>query len=291
VKAARQPGTLKAAYLYHILKENPLLIEFLSQYGLFLLKWITAIALLLFFFGTLIKLMGEAKAEKSKEILEILKINDEIDETQDLLQEELLPKKEFKRYLKKRKKAQKIRDERDIENLFVIRFEGDLEASDMPSFRECITAVLLIATPADEVLVVLESAGGYVQNYGLAASQLQRIKNKNIPLTAAVDLVAASGGYMMAAVANKIIAAPFAIVGSIGVLAELPNFHRILKQYKIDIEHHTAGQYKTTLSTLAENTDEGRKKFQEELEETHTLFKSHILEHRPAVNIDEIATG
>jgi len=193
------------------------LLEFLSQYGLFLLKWVTAVALLLFLFGSFFKLLAEAKAEKNKETLEITHINEDIEETQDLLQEEFLSKKELKHYRKEKKKAQKERDSKDLNKLYVIRFEGDLEASEIPSFRECITAVLLVAKPADEVLVVLESAGGYVQNYGLAASQLQRIKNKGIPLTAAVDLVAASGGYMMAAVADKIIAAPFAIVGSIGI--------------------------------------------------------------------------
>jgi serine protease SohB len=168
---------------------------------------------------------------------------------------------------------------------------GDVEASEVHPLREAITAVLTIATPSDEVLIILESGGGYVHNYGLGASQLQRIRNRNIPLTVSVDLVAASGGYLMAVVANKIVAAPFAILGSIGVLAQLPNFNRLLEKYDVDIEQHTAGEYKTTLTMLGKNTEKDRKKFQEELEDTHILFKQFVSEHRPVLDIQKIATG
>jgi len=143
----------------------------------------------------------------------------------------------------------------------------------------------------DEVLVNVESGGGVVHGYGLAASQLQRIKDKNIKLTISIDKVAASGGYMMACVADKIISAPFAIVGSIGVVAQMPNFSKVLKKNDIDFEMHTSGEFKRTLTMFGENTDEGRNKFKNELQEVHDMFKDFVLEHRPDLDIAKVATG
>lgn len=175
--------------------------------------------------------------------------------------------------------------------LFVINFDGDVEASAVENLREEITAIVSAAAPEDQVLVRLESPGGMVHSYGLAASQLSRIKAANLKLIIAVDQVAASGGYMMACVADEIIAAPFAIVGSIGVVAELPNFHRLLKHNKVDYEQHTAGEYKRTLTMFSENTETARSKFKQELEETHDLFKQFITDNRPGLAVDKVATG
>ena len=173
----------------------------------------------------------------------------------------------------------------------MLGFKGDIKASDVSSLREEISALLTFATDNDEIVVLLESAGGTVHGYGLAASQLKRVRDKKIKLTVAVDKVAASGGYMMACVADKIIAAPFAIIGSIGVLTQIPNFHRLLKKHNVDFEQITAGQYKRTLTLFGENTDQDREKVQEELEETHQLFKNFIKENRGDVDIEKIATG
>ncbi len=175
--------------------------------------------------------------------------------------------------------------------LFVINFDGDVEASAVANLREEITAIISAADGKDSVLVRLESPGGMVHSYGLAASQLSRIKAANLKLVIAVDEVAASGGYMMACVADQIIAAPFAVVGSIGVVAELPNFHRLLKHNKVDYEQHTAGEYKRTLTMFSENTDSARVKFKKELEETHDLFKQFIIDNRGSLDIDKVATG
>ncbi|MBV1910772.1 MAG: protease SohB [Kangiellaceae bacterium] len=175
--------------------------------------------------------------------------------------------------------------------LFVINFDGDVEASAVENLREEITAIVSAASSEDRVLVKLESPGGMVHAYGLASSQLTRIKAANLSLTIAVDQVAASGGYMMACVADHIIAAPFAIVGSIGVVAEIPNFHRLLKHNKVDYEQHTAGEFKRTLTMFSENTDTARAKFKQELEETHDLFKQFIIDNRPSLDIDKVATG
>jgi serine protease SohB len=174
---------------------------------------------------------------------------------------------------------------------FVIYFEGDTAASGVDFLSLEISAVLTMAGPSDEVVVCLESPGGMVHSYGLAASQMMRIRNKGIPLTAAVDRVAASGGYLMAAVANKILAAPFAVIGSIGVVAQIPNVHRLLKKNDVDVEVLTAGKYKRTLTMLGENTEEGREKFREELEDVHNLFQEFVAENRPELNIEAVATG
>ncbi|MEQ8517396.1 MAG: protease SohB, partial [Chromatocurvus sp.] len=175
--------------------------------------------------------------------------------------------------------------------LFVLDFDGDIQASATDNLREEISAIVPQLKEGDEVLLRLESPGGVVHGYGLAASQLRRIRDAGAPLTVCVDKVAASGGYMMACVADRIIAAPFAVIGSIGVLAQLPNFHRLLKKNDIDFELLTAGEYKRTLTLFGENTDKGREKFVEELEDTHALFKHFVKENRPALDVDRVATG
>jgi serine protease SohB len=173
----------------------------------------------------------------------------------------------------------------------VIEFKGDMKASQVASLREEVSAILAMERKPDQVVLKLTSPGGLVHTYGLASSQLSRLRDANIPLCACVDTVAASGGYMMAVCADRIISAPFAVLGSIGVVAQIPNIHRFLKNRDVDIELHTAGTNKRTLTLLGENTPEGRKKFKEDLEQTHTLFKSWIAERRPELDLDAVADG
>lgn len=175
--------------------------------------------------------------------------------------------------------------------VFVLDFNGDIRASEVDLLREEISAVLAFASPSDEVVLRLDSAGGMVHSYGLAASQLERIKSAKIKLTICVDEVAASGGYMMACLADKLIAAPFSILGSIGVVAQLPNFHRVLKKHGVDYETFTAGEYKRTVTMFGENTEKGKEKFIEEIQDTHLLFKEFVAQARPNVDIDKVATG
>ncbi len=182
-------------------------------------------------------------------------------------------------------------DDSSRRRVFFIRFEGDVKASAVDKLRTEVNAILTLATPEDEVVVAVESPGGMVHSYGLAASQLTRFRAKDIPLTVVVDKVAASGGYLMAAVANKILAAPFALVGSIGVVAQVPNVHRLLKKNDVDVDVLTAGKHKRTLTMLGENTEEGRQKFQEELEDVHALFQEFVGGYRPALDMDTVATG
>ncbi|OCG02237.1 protease SohB [Gilliamella sp. wkB112] len=231
--------------------------------------------------------------------------------TKDLKKQKKLEKKQAKIVAKQKKKVEK-NNQQSVEQsntaepatpvaeetpdkakakLFVLSFNGSMDAHEVEELRQEITAVLAIIKPEDEVVVKLESPGGVVHGYGLAASQLLRFRTRNIPFTAVVDKVAASGGYMMACTANKIVAAPFAIVGSIGVVAQIPNFNRLLKKHDVDIELQTAGAYKRTLTMFGENTDEGRQKFKQELEETHLLFKDFVKEYRPNVDIEQVATG
>ncbi len=245
------------------------------------------------FVGAAIK---QKQSKKGELVVECL--SDEFEDEIDSLKKSLLDKDQLKEYEKEQKqKAKKDKKEKkdkateDKPKLFVLEFDGDVEASATESLREEITAIISIAKPGDEVLVKLESPGGLVHGYGLAASQLARLKNKDIKVTAAVDKVAASGGYMMACVADKIVAAPFAIIGSIGVVAQLPNINKLLKKHDVEIEQHTAGEFKRTLTVLGENTDKAREKFQEELEETHVLFKEFVSTNREGLDIDKVATG
>ncbi|WP_413584368.1 protease SohB [Bdellovibrio sp. HCB274] len=200
-------------------------------------------------------------------------------------------RKELKKKLKEERKAHDSKAQGHEKKIFVVDFEGDVKASAVENLREEITAVLTIATPQDEVVVRVESPGGVVHGYGLAASQLLRVREKNIPLTVCVDKVAASGGYLMSVTANKILCAPFAIVGSIGVVAQIPNLHRALKKHDVDFKEYTAGEYKRTVSLLGEITPKGEEKFKQQLEDTHVLFKGFVSKFRPNLNLEEVATG
>lgn len=268
------------------------MLEFFIQYLLFFLKTITLVAGILVVLITLFALIAKQRRSQEDDELEINCLNDKFDNMQAALQETVLSKDEFKKWLKLKKKEDKEKEKNSLnKRLYVIDFDGDIRASAVDELREMITAILTQATPSDEVLIKIDSGGGMVHTYGLAASQLERLKAKKIPLTVSIDKVAASGGYLMACVANQIIAAPFSIIGSIGVIGQLPNFHRLLEKNNIDYEQHTAGEYKRTLTMFGKNTNAAREKFQEELEETHTLFKNFVSNNRPVVNIEQVATG
>lgn len=270
---------------------------FIAEYGLFLAKTITLVlAVIAIVVGIII--FASRGREIGRERLEIKKLNEKYDDMADIINACTLDKDQLKKSHKADKKQKKEQAKKlksgDIEarkRIYVLNFDGDIKASPLSSLREEISAILTVAKPEDEVFLNLQSGGGLVHAYGLAASQLMRIRDKNIPLTISVDKIAASGGYMMACVADKIIAAPFSIIGSIGVIAQIPNFHRLLKKHDIEFEQLTAGEFKRTLTMFGENTDKARQKFQEELEDTHTLFKEFIKDHRPVVDVDHIATG
>ena len=268
-------------------------MEFLYEYGLFLAKTVTWVAALLVVAAAVIALLRQGRAHAGDH-LEVKSLNDRFRDLADALKHSLLTPDGFKKELKAHKAADKARRKGKAaprERVFVLDFDGDLSASPVASLREEITAVLQVAQPGDEVLLRLESEGGVVHGYGLAASQLRRLRDRGVKLTVAVDKVAASGGYLMACVADRILAAPFAIIGSIGVVAQLPNFNRLLKKHDVDFELHTAGEYKRTLTLFGENTAEGRAKFQEMLEDAHGLFKSFLADNRPQVDLAQVATG
>ena len=268
--------------------------EFFNEYAVFLAQTLTIVAVIV---GVIILIASQSEDKEDKERLEIKKLNDKYRLYAEAIEESVLPKETLKQKRKEQKQQEKSEKKLakssppDKHRLFVLTFNGDIKASAVNSLAEEITAVLTVATPQDEILVRLYSAGGLVHAYGLAASQLQRIRNKEIPLTIAIDKVAASGGYMMACVANKVIAAPFAIIGSIGVVAQIPNFNRLLKKHDVDFELITAGKYKRTLTLFGENTEEAREKFRQDIEETHELFQAFITENRPQLNIEKVATG
>ncbi|CBL45255.1 Peptidase family S49 [gamma proteobacterium HdN1] len=268
--------------------------EFFTEYGMFLAKTITVVVAFMMLFGTLASFSARNR-HISKGRISINFINDDLEDMKEILKGNILTKEDLKKDEKEQKKKAKAEKKADTpqvrKRVYVLDFNGDVRAEGVESLRQEITAILTFATPEDEVVMRLESPGGQVHMYGFAASQLERLKTRNIPLTVCVDKVAASGGYMMACVANRIIAAPFAIVGSIGVVAELPNFNRVLKRLDIDYDVYTAGEFKRTVTMMGENTADGIAKFKEELEDTQVLFKALVHRHRPQLAIDGVATG
>ncbi len=269
--------------------------EFFISYGLFLAKTVTivgAIAVVALFFAFL----SSRKQAGKKESIEIKKLNKKYDDMAMAMNINMLHKEGLKKYLKNEKEKLKgivkdIKNSVQKKRIYVLNFHGDIRASAVSSLREEITAVLSVATENDEVFVRLESSGGVVHGYGLGASQLTRVREKNIPLTVSVDKVAASGGYMMACVGSRIMAAPFSIIGSIGVIAQVPNFNKVLKKHDIEYEQFTAGEFKRTVTLFGENTDEAKAKFREEIEDIHVLFKDFIVKHRPEIDIVKVSTG
>lgn len=223
--------------------------------------------------------------------MEVTPVHEELRNTRWHLMAYLGSKKDLKQEQKLQKKEEKRTDTGVKHRVFLLRFDGDIKASQVDSLRQEITAILQVATPQDEVVAVVESPGGMVTTYGLAASQLARLRKAQIPLIVCVDKVAASGGYMMAVVASRILAAPFAVVGSIGVVAQVPNFNRVLKKYDVDFKEYTAGEYKRTVSLLGEITPKGEEKFREQLEQTHILFKGFVQQFRPQIDMMKVATG
>ncbi len=287
-------------------------MDFLFEYGLFFAKAITVviaiIAVLLAFLALAMKQKGQSSGKGQ---LVIRSLSEALDDVSDYTQRMLVSDAQLKQFDKDKKTADKAKAKAEKQSqkkaktnptesvtvptdkprLFVVNFKGSVDANEVEGLREEITAILLCATEHDEVLVNLESGGGVVHGYGLAASQLQRIKAKSIKLTVCVDKVAASGGYMMACVADTLICANFAIIGSIGVIAQMPNFNKLLKKNDIEFEQHTAGNFKRTLTVFGENNDEGRAKFKAELEEVHVMFKAFVNDNRPTLDISKVATG
>lgn len=266
--------------------------DFLLAYALFLAELLTLAGVVL---AVVLVALATRRRAGPADGLTVEHLNRRFEETANQVKRKIFGKERFKKEAKARTKERK-REERERAKagrprLFVIDFKGDIRASATASLREEVSAVLAVATDRDQVLVRLENPGGMVHEHGLAASQLVRIKQRGLPLLVAVDKVAASGGYLMACVADRIIAAPFAIVGSIGVVAQLPNFHRLLEEKGIDFELLTAGRYKRTLTLFGKNTDEGREKLQEEIEDVHRLFKSQIQAYRQQVDVEQVATG
>lgn len=266
--------------------------HFLNEYALFFAKTVTLIVLALLAFGIMLSLIGEM-TNKATEELDIKNINEYFEGFSDYFYSNLLDEKANKERLKAKEKQQKDESKALSERprLFVLDFEGDVEANATSDLRKHISLILQVATPKDRVVVRLESGGGLVHAYGLASSQLHRLRSHGIPLTITVDKIAASGGYMMACLANELVAAPFAIIGSIGVVGALPNFNKVLKRFDIDYEQHTAGEHKRSLTLFGENTDADRAQFQRELANTHELFKNHIAQYRPQLDMEKLATG
>ena len=293
-------------------------MEYIIEYGVFLAKVVTIVVSIVFILGVAFSNSNRREKGGKKGVIRVSYLNEYYENLSDSLKIAVLDKPTLKLLEKAEKKKAKSEEKKskkraknnaktlDLKTsketiitpederkkrVFVLNFEGDVGAESVSSLREEITTVLSLADESDEIVLRLESPGGMVHAYGLASSQLLRIRNAGIPLTICVDKVAASGGYMMACLADRLIAAPFAIIGSIGVLVQLPNFSRVLQNYDVDYEIISAGEYKRTLTTFGEITEKGREKVKEEVETIHDVFKKWVKEYRPAVEIDKIATG
>lgn len=282
-------------------------MDFLIEYGAFLLKAVTIVLAILVVAGGIVAIGARNKNTSDGELV-VKKLNDELDEHKEQLEHSVLNKETIKLQEKDKKKADKEKsraekksakkkteeketDQDSRKRIYTLDFDGDIKASEVALLRQEISAILTLATDKDEVVITLESGGGMVHSYGLAASQIERIKAKGIPLTICVDKVAASGGYMMACLADKLMAAPFAIIGSIGVVAQVPNFNRLLKKHEVDFELFTAGEYKRTVTMFGHNSAKAKDKFQDDLEDTHELFKQHVSRYRKDLDIHAVATG
>ena len=265
----------------------------LTEYLLFLAKAVTLVVAIV----AVVVLLGvAARRNRPRSRLQVRDLGERLDRTAWALRAAVLPapvyKSEYKQW-KQRRKALKAESHpaRRRPRIYVLTFRGDIRATRTAALREEISAVLAVAEATDEVVVRLENPGGTVNDQGLAASQLRRVRDRGIPLTVTVDTVAASGGYMMACVADRIVAAPFAVVGSIGVVTQVPNLHRLLERAGVDVEQFTGGEFKRTVTVLGRNTDEDRRKLDEQIQDTHALFKEFVAQNRPQVDIARVATG
>ncbi|MDY7219597.1 protease SohB [Denitrificimonas sp. JX-1] len=266
-------------------------MDFLLEYAGFLARAVTVLVVIIIVLGVATSLRSRGNTKSGE--LTVNSLNDFYSDLKENIEYSVLDKAQLKA-LKKANKEKEKKEKKvpvDKKRIYVLDFDGDIRASAVENLRHEITALLSVAKPSDEVVLRLESGGGMVHSYGLAASQLARIRDAGIPLTVCVDMVAASGGYMMACIGNKILSAPFAALGSIGVVAQIPNIHRLLKKNDIDVEVLTAGDYKRTLTVMGENTEPARQKFLQELQTTHDLFKAFVARFRPQLDIDTVATG
>jgi len=264
-------------------------MEILADYLVFLLKVFTiALAITV----PLLLVIGSSKGKtQAKGKLAITNLSDKFEDMGNAVRSSNMNPKELKKFYKDINKSKKKKTDENEPSIFVLNFNGDIQASEVEKLKYEINAILLSESECKEVVVKVESGGGSAYAYGLCAAELKRLVDNDISLTVCIDKVAASGGYLMSCVATKIIAAPWAIVGSIGVIAQLPNFHRLLKKNLIDFELHTAGEFKRTLTTLGENTEDGREKFKADLEDLHVIFKDFVKEQRPEVDTAVVATG
>jgi serine protease SohB len=260
------------------------------ELGLFVGKSVILVLMVGLLFGFIAVIISRVRDFRPD--FEVEDLNEAYKDVEMSIQKFISEAKDWKKRLKAEKKLKKaeLKSERPL--VFVLDFEGDIRASGVENLRREITAILTVADPQrDEVVLRMESSGGFVHSYGLAASQLDRIRSRGLRLTICVDKIAASGGYMMAVIGTRVIAAPFAIIGSIGVVAQVPNVHRLLKKMDVDYQEMTAGEFKRTVSLFGEITDKGRAKFVEQLEDTHSLFKEFISKHRPNLDLSRVATG
>jgi serine protease SohB len=270
----------------------------LAEYLLFLAETATLVVAALAVVAGVTGVIATARRRgRNRPRLQVTDLGRRQDGLRQALQGHLMPRRLVRRERKADKSRRRAESRRLVAGgaarprVFVLDFVGDIRASAVAGLREEVSAVLAVAAEGDEVLVRLENPGGLVNDQGLAASQLLRIHSRGIPLTVAVDKVAASGGYMMACVADRIVAAPFAVVGSIGVIAQIPNVQRLLDRAGVDVEQFKGGEFKRTVTPYGRTTEADRAKFTQEIEDVHALFKEFVATNRPQLDLAVVGTG
>jgi serine protease SohB len=191
-----------------------------------------------------------------------------------------------------RKKTKEL-DEKPLAErpIAVVSFDGDVRATKRKIVSALIDELIVNKDKLSEAVVVVNSPGGSVAEYGLLYAEMERIRAAGISLTVCIDTYAASGGYLMSLPANRIVAAPFAFVGSVGVVAYSPNIHRLLKKHDIEPRLFTAGEFKRTVTLIGDDDEEAKQHFQHQLESLHGLFLAAVKKYRTGANFEKIGTG
>ncbi len=178
--------------------------------------------------------------------------------------------------------------------LAVLRFQGlrDLNASGDQRLSEAIDEVLVNRDHFEEAVVIIDSPGGTTHGYGHAYALLERLSASGLKVTACIDRIGASGGYLMALPADRILAGPFAIVGSVGVVAGIPNVKRLLEEKGVSYRLFVAGDKKRVVHFADDDGPEVREYMDEKLAGIHTQFLQAVEKHRgDRVKLDEVRSG
>lgn len=142
------------------------------------------------------------------------------------------------------------------------------------------------------VVLRIESPGGGVSSSQELYKEIGRTAKKK-PVVASMGSVAASGGYYIAAAAQKIYANPGTITGSIGVILQFTNFEELFRKIGFRMEIVKSGVYKDVGNPSREMTPEERAYLQEMIDNVHQQFVRDVAQGRrmQVEKVQEVADG